>query len=133
MKRAAKAILIGPDGLALLLRRSNTHPHIPLTLDIPGGTFDDAENGIDALIREVKEEVGVDIADKTITLFKKVAFEAYERVIELELYEVTGFETHPDVVLSFGHDKYEWVKVEKLNDEGYFKEIIQEYITSKNG
>lgn len=133
MKRAAKAVLIGPDGLALLLRRSNTHPYIPLTPDIPGGTFDDNESGKDALIREVKEETGVDIADKTVTLFKKAAFRAYGNDIELELYEVTGFGTRPDVVLSFEHDKYEWVAIEKLNDEGYYKELIKEYIASKNG
>ena len=42
-KYASKALIFNPDGKILLLRRSDTHPYVPLSYDIPGGELETNE------------------------------------------------------------------------------------------
>ncbi len=60
-KVLAKAILQAEDGTILLLKRSETDTRRPLQWDFPGGGVDDSEDFVAAAIREIKEEMGLDI------------------------------------------------------------------------
>lgn len=60
----AKALLLDPEGQALVLERSMTDRHRPGGIDLPGGSADHDENGIPeaplaTVLREVLEEAGV--------------------------------------------------------------------------
>ncbi len=50
----AAGIIIDPKGRLLVVRKENTHKYM-----LPGGKIDEGETPIEALIRELKEEVGL--------------------------------------------------------------------------
>lgn len=52
--------IIEKDGLVLAAQRSETMS-MPLKWEFPGGKLDPQENAADCLVREIKEELGVDI------------------------------------------------------------------------
>lgn len=60
---AVGAILQSPDGRILLVRRAK-NPHLG-KLTVPGGFVDSGEVAEDALRREIREEVSLDIAQLT--------------------------------------------------------------------
>ncbi|MBW2690050.1 MAG: (deoxy)nucleoside triphosphate pyrophosphohydrolase [Deltaproteobacteria bacterium] len=52
--------IIEKDGLVLVAQRSKTMS-LPLKWEFPGGKLDPNENAENCLVREIKEELGVDI------------------------------------------------------------------------
>jgi 8-oxo-dGTP diphosphatase len=109
MKQVAKLVIVDKDNKYLLLNLNN-HPTFGNDSDLPGGTLDDGESAIEAMIREVQEEVGVSI--------KKDHVE--------EIYSGTGYSTHgtyytlfitrldkrPKITLSWEHSSYRWVPLD---------------------
>ena len=123
--RGAKAIAIDGEGFALVLRRSATHPYVPLTNDLPGGKVEDGEQMIQGLVRELSEEIGVDVSAAAVTLIDSTkATNYYGKDYELELFEVK-FDNRPDITLSFEHDSYRWVKLDELSILGELYEPHQ--------
>jgi 8-oxo-dGTP pyrophosphatase MutT (NUDIX family) len=57
----AQKAVIELDGRLLLVRKSITDPHQPGKWELPGGRLQDNESVDEALIREVHEEVGLDV------------------------------------------------------------------------
>jgi 8-oxo-dGTP diphosphatase len=57
---AAKAFIVDKDKLLLIKRRPND-VHKPGLWDIPGGRLDMGESPYEGLLRETKEEIGIDI------------------------------------------------------------------------
>jgi 8-oxo-dGTP pyrophosphatase MutT (NUDIX family) len=57
----AQKAVIEVDGRLLLVRKSTTDPHQPGKWELPGGRMKDNESIDDALIREVREEVGLQV------------------------------------------------------------------------
>jgi|SRR3989344_2088917 len=103
---AQKAVLFRGDGTILALRRSNTDSARPLQWDLPGGELEYGEDAIEAIVREVKEETGLDASDLQ-------AFDIISRFNPLKEFWVTicyhGKPVSTDVVLSYEHDMYRWV------------------------
>ena len=66
---AAKA-LISFKGKYLLLLRNDKEDICPSEWDIPGGGIESGETANEALIREVKEETGIDISSSKIVPIK---------------------------------------------------------------
>ena len=52
-----KALLLNPDGKVLLLKRH--HPVKGIYWDIPGGRLQKGESQMETLLREIKEETGL--------------------------------------------------------------------------
>lgn len=127
-KHAVKAILKDDAGFVLVVHRSGTHPYVPFTYDIPGGTLEEGESVIEALRREVLEEVGIDISTRPTKLFGKNEIRKFGKKIRAELYEVCGFDNRPAVHLSYEHASFEWVPVSKLQHVGYFENLIKLYV-----
>lgn len=106
MKRVAKLIIIDHDNKHLLMYRSD-HPTFGQDPDLPGGTIEEDESSIEAMIREVHEEAGIVLDEQTVT----------------ELYSGTDYSRHgthyslfiattplrPEVVMSWEHSAYEWL------------------------
>ena len=64
----AKTFLVAADGKLLMLRRSATDRLLPGKLDLAGGWLDEGEEPLEGLIREIKEEVGIDMKPADLTL-----------------------------------------------------------------
>ena len=111
--RGAKAVILDPDKNVLIVRRSKTHPYAPLTNDLPGGKVEDDETMPQGLIREIKEEIGVEVPTELVKLVGEYKADNYfGKTYEIELYEVM-LSARPDVILSFEHDKYEWISLQE--------------------
>ena len=90
----------------------NNHPVFGNDPDLPGGTLEGKETSLETMLREVKEEIGVDI-DKNLAK---------------EVYSGTGYSnngTHyslfiakldkqPEITISWEHSSYEWIDYDEL-------------------
>lgn len=111
MKQVAKLLIVDKDNKYLLLNLNN-HPTFGNDADLPGGTLDEGELAIDGMIREVWEEIGVDVKEYRVE----------------EIYSGTDYSTHgthytlfstkvderPEVTLSWEHTSYGWVSLDEL-------------------
>lgn len=105
-KAVPKAIIIDQDDNYLLLVR-NEHPAFGNDADIPGGTANDGETDIDALVREVQEEIAYALDPTVVTeIYRGNDFSGPD--VTYILY-VARLSHRPDVTISWEHRSYEWV------------------------
>lgn len=126
--RGAKAIIVDDDGFVLVVRRSDSHPHVPLTPDLPGGKIEEGETFVEGLIREIKEETAIEVLPSAISFVGSTgAKDYYGKDLSLELYEVK-LDHRPEVSLSFEHDSYQWVAVKDLQiAHKLFEPLVEAY------
>jgi len=104
--------IIEHDGEILTVRRS-AHCSSPGTWSGPGGKLDPGEDFDAALVRELQEEIWVDISGyKKEVLFHKY-FYYLEKNIEIRFYKILP-ESKPKIILNDEHDMYAWVRPEEV-------------------
>ncbi|RJQ33968.1 NUDIX hydrolase [Candidatus Parcubacteria bacterium] len=108
---AAKAIVLDGEGRMLALLRGNTAPSNPLHWDLPGGILEYGEDLAECVVRETREEAGIEI-DTPHT------FHAIARMNSLgefwtTIYMVARARSF-DVTISWEHDEYKWVAPEEF-------------------
>lgn len=107
----AKVFVVNEAGELLALRRSKTDTRRPGELDFPGGWVDEGEEIAAAAIRETQEEAGLAIeAPRLVFALSDVT----EHGSGTWVVFVAHVPSRPDVILSFEHDMFEWVKPEQL-------------------
>ncbi len=129
MKRyglSVRAIIENDCGQSLLLRRSGANRHFVGCWEWPGGKVMDGEDFAGALVREVREETGLEI--EITALAGAAAFEvsAVHVVLLCMRARVRGGVIH----LSGEHDAYEWVEPHRLGGRrlsGGLAEFIREF------
>ncbi len=106
-----KVVILDKKNEILALRRSKTHPYKPFSWDLPGGDLDFGEDPIQGIIRETKEETGLDIHDIS-------PFDVEAHITPDQSFWVTIAYTakcdKKDVVLSYEHDQFEWLDREEF-------------------
>mgnify|MGYP001766988467 CR=1 FL=1 len=132
MKKIAAIVFENDKGELLLYLRDNK-PGIPFPLhwDLFGGHVEDGETPEEALIREVKEELGYDL--KEFTFFRRyecLEGDAYPNVkyiysgrIDIPIEKITLYEG----------DHAEYISREKVKDLRFaniLKEIVSDYLES---
>ncbi len=105
MKQVAKLVIIDNDDMYLILQRSG-HPAFGNDPDIPGGTVEDSESIVEAMVREVHEEAGLAI-DKT-EIKEVYSGIRYSNDTQDSLY-VVRLDKRPEITLSWEHSSYEWL------------------------
>ena len=106
-----KAVVFNKEGKILALYRSDTALSRPNTWDFPGGDLDFGEDTKKGILREVKEETGLDIKELTV-------FDAASKIDEKREFWVTiAYKAESDsdkVTLSFEHTQFKWVTPEEF-------------------
>lgn len=106
MKKVAKLLMIDPDSKYLLMYRSD-HPTFGIDPDLPGGTLEDNETLLQTMLREVKEEAGINIdAHNVDEIYSGTGYSTHDTHYSLF---VTKLNVRPEVVISWEHSSYEWL------------------------
>ncbi len=106
-----RALMFNAHDKLLLVRRSSSDPFHPGAWDIPGGRVETGEDHIQALVRECREEVGLNpLAPRLVyaTSDLRTGGSGSWLFFRSILHEPV------DVVLGNEHDKYEWVDFTSL-------------------
>jgi len=103
---AQKAIIFNKNGNILTMRRSKTAPSRPLQWDLPGGDLEFSEDVKAGIIREIKEETGLEIKDLSVV-------DVASGINDINQFWVTiCYIARPktnQVILSYEHDDFRWV------------------------
>ena len=114
---AAKAVIQRADNKMLIVRESGSYEEGTNegVYDVPGGRISPEESLFEGLLREVKEESGLEIKiGKTITVHEKFQPIKGEEVHIIRIY-FHGTAQTTEVVLSEDHDTYEWIETEQID------------------
>jgi 8-oxo-dGTP diphosphatase len=88
----AVAVILREDGRVLLAERPPGKP-VPGYWEFPGGKFEPDENSVQALTREIHEEIGVDIESAYPWLTREFAYP--DRHVRLHFYRVMSWHGTP--------------------------------------
>lgn len=108
-KKYADAIVWNSEGKMLFLMRSKNSEMFPGVLSLPGGHINQNEQPKDAVIRELKEETGLDGENP-----RKLAI---AKNPEINYFEVTVKEPYEVVLVEDEHINYEWLSLDELEDK----------------
>ncbi|MDP3561315.1 MAG: 8-oxo-dGTP diphosphatase MutT [Legionellaceae bacterium] len=107
--KVAVAIIIDPEERILITQRPMSAPHGGMW-EFPGGKLEMNESAVDALIREVKEEVGLDIIQ--YEFLTQIDYDYQEKFVSLLVYTVHHFQGTATCLES--QDDLRWVKKDEL-------------------
>jgi 8-oxo-dGTP diphosphatase len=118
LKVAAKAVITDKDGKVLLLREASSYEEGTNIgrFDVPGGRLNPGESYNEGLLREVKEETGLEVEP-----LYPIYVGEWKPVIKGQPTHIFAIFTvcralSGDVKLSEDHDKYIWVSPEELSE-----------------
>lgn len=105
-------------------------------LDLPGGRVNHDEIIEDVLIRELKEEIGLEIDKKVyelVGLNQRYNYFFYEqdKVCMCEIYYLVNIAHKPEIILSEEHMAYEWISNQTDLSEYEFKSKSHADLISK--
>lgn len=109
MHQVAKLIIQDDSNNYLILIRSN-HPRFGNDPDLPGGTIEEGEQPIEAMVREVQEEAGITI--QAADVHQVYAGDDYSKHGTHYSLFTAKIDARPDVALSWEHSGYEWLSRE---------------------
>jgi 8-oxo-dGTP diphosphatase len=100
-----KAVILNAEGKFLVLHRSSTAPSKPNQWDLPGGELDYGEDPSVGILREIKEETGLEVDDLA-------PFDVEAHINQADKFWITicyKCRAHSyEVKLSFEHDDSHW-------------------------
>ena len=126
-RKAAKALILFKDKYLLLLRTVEEDIY-PAEWDIPGGGVEEGETEKEGVIREVKEETGLDISSYQLSPVKK--WEGLnKRGLKISGTDfLCSIDKCSDIILSFEHTQYCWLTKEEILRGKEFNKWIKETI-----
>ncbi len=117
----------------LIVKRSETDDFLPNCWEFPGGGVEDGETISEALKREIKEEIGLDISYEHPQLIgiseEFMDKDKTERYLQLN-YKIV-MDTEPNMTLSSEHVAFDWADTTDSRLDDFLKEIIRQVETGK--
>jgi 8-oxo-dGTP diphosphatase len=115
MIQAVNVAIINANNQALLAKRAADKP-MPNSWEFPGGKVEANESLEDCAIREIQEELDVDIEVGEYLGSEKVTFEGKQ--FQLHLFTATLKDAHQTLTLSV-HSEAKWLHYEDFPDEDF--------------
>jgi 8-oxo-dGTP diphosphatase len=107
------AAVIERDGRYLITQR-RASAVLPLSWEFPGGRVEEGESDPDALRREVRHRIGVDVAPGKLMSFVSHPYERY--IVDLYLYECVLLQGEPS---SLNVNAFRWVESSDFDRFGF--------------
>ena len=109
--RVAAGILLDGDGRVLITERTGDHSFTGLW-EFPGGKLKEGEESISALSRELDEELGIEILEKSF--FMNIDHHYSDRSVSIDFYLVGQWRNTP-----VGRDgqALKWIKPAELSED----------------
>ena len=108
--KVVAAVIEDEDGRILISQRQETST-FPLLWEFPGGKIEDSENGREALVREIMEELGVKI-EVGVALVRKT-HEYTELVVDFLVFRAKIVSGEPECLEC---KAFKWVKPTELRN-----------------
>lgn len=127
---AVKAVIVDAQGRTLLLRRSAVNKNFVGCWEWPGGKVDPGEDFATAVLRETKEEIGLEV--EITGLAGATSFEMPKISVVLLCMEVRI--TGGEIKLSNEHDAFDWVlfsSLPRLNLVEHVRPFMLDFIAHK--
>jgi 8-oxo-dGTP diphosphatase len=102
------------EGQVLLVHRSPTRRAYPNVWDLPGGHLETGESELTALVREMREELGVEIAPVSVDLLCRLEAGRGEDAVLLSTWLVGDWEGTPTNIAPDEHDQIQWFRLGEL-------------------
>lgn len=119
-KENIACLLINPEKKFLLIQRAPKDDSLPGFWELPSGGIDEGENMETSVIREVKEESGIDISNEGLKLVDSESYSFTKENGDIknvtETTYLVSLENTPEVILSDEHVNYQWVSLLELED-----------------
>lgn len=119
-------LVIEKDGKYLFIRRAQSFKPGPQKWDIPGGRIEEGERLREALAREVKEEVSLELRSGERLLFAQDIF-APEKDLHVVRLTYVGAASGT-VRLSDEHDAFRWMTLHEIRQEEYVDTYLKEVL-----
>lgn len=121
---ATNAIILNENKEILFTERSLDDDFLPGYWELPGGGIDYGETPQEGLLREIKEECGLEIE-----IIKLVAVNTYfiKDIQRIEITFLCKAMNPAEIKLSHEHSDYKWLKITEVNKikvTDYIKKII---------
>lgn len=111
MIRVAKSLIKQGDKY-LLLKRSADSKFFASLWDFPGGKIDPDENVSNAVIREAKEETGLDV--KPLKIVSELNYNEKSFDINFKIFSIESFSG--EVKLSKDHTDFKWIDKKEIKE-----------------
>ena len=116
------------EGRFLIVRRSETDDFLPNCWEFAGGSVEASETIEDALVRELQEEIGIDISEYQKELIgiseEFMNKDKTERYLQLN-YKIE-LSDEPRITLSSEHVEYDWATSDDPRLDAFLKEIVKQ-------
>ena len=100
----------------LIVRRSKNEFFLPEYYEMPGGKVEFGESLEDALLREVKEETGLEIkVVKPYATFSYLSDDGGRHTVDVQ-FIVEAVNEPDNVKISSAHDEFKWIKKEEIDN-----------------
>ncbi len=125
------ALIFNPEGKLLLVQSHKFHDKYV----VPGGHIEVGEKMTDALIREAKEETGLDVYDPQFIFFQEfIQDESFWKNMHFIFFDFACKTDSTDVILNDEAEAYKWVTLEEaltMNIDTYTGNAIRELIRQR--
>lgn len=94
----------------ILIAKRQSHQFMGGFWELPGGKIESSESEQQALIRELKEELGIVVTD--LSIHQTMVYQYTDRIVELSIYTIDQYQHMPEGIEG---QEIAWVDIDKLH------------------